>query len=71
MDESLIQALPGDARGGLRIAATSLHMQGPLWLTTKLIVSMNGEPGSLPDIGWDGQCRFKNAKFATGWNGAR
>ncbi len=66
VDESLIQALPGGTRGGLRSAATSLQMQGPLWLTTRLIVSMNGEPGSLPDIGWDGQCRIKNAKFATG-----
>jgi hypothetical protein len=44
----------------------ALKLRGPLTLKTRLVVAQGAEPGSLPDIYWDGQGWLKDADFFTG-----
>jgi len=62
IDDDLMGALPKELRNG----AATLKLQGPVQLKTRLVVSVRAEPGSVPDIFWDGTALLKNAKFATG-----
>jgi len=60
LDDDLLQAL----QGGLRSAATSLQLRGPVSLKTRLVV--RGDPASHAEIYWDGQANLRNTDLHTG-----
>ena len=62
VDETLIRALPKMLQG----PATALQVRDPLTLKTRIVMSQSPEPGSLPDLGWDGMVWLKNATLTTG-----
>jgi len=66
LDEDLLRALPKTLRGG----AAAVQLAGQVQLKTRLVVAQAGE-GALPDIFWDGQLWFQDAKLSTGidWKG--
>ncbi len=62
MDAALLKALPISMRG----AAAALNLKEPVDLKTSLVVAQGGEPGSQPDVYWDGQLWLKDAALTTG-----
>jgi hypothetical protein len=62
VDETLIRALPKMLQG----TATALKLRDPLVLKTRVVASQGAEPGSLPDLGWDGMIWLKDATLTTG-----
>jgi hypothetical protein len=61
-DVDLIKALPAS----LRETARALDVKHPMALKTDLIVSQAPEPGSQPDIYWDGQISMQKGRLRTG-----
>jgi hypothetical protein len=62
LDEDFIAALPASLRGVVQ----SLDTTDPLRLQTEIIVSHEGDPGSTPDVYWDGQLWLTDASVTTG-----
>ena len=44
----------------------SLQLKSPVDIKTRLVILQKPEPGSPPDIGWDGRARLTNAQFTAG-----
>ena len=61
-DESLMAALPPAVQGFVR----SLGSDDSFDLKTKLVVAQASEPGSQPDLYWDGQLWCRNATLRPG-----
>src|SRR5262249_29477771 len=57
-----LDALPESLKSG----CTSLKLKDPFALTTDLVVSLSGVPGSQPDVYWDGQLWMRNASLEAG-----
>ena len=62
VDETLIRALPKMLQG----TAASMQLKDPVILKSRVVVSQGAEPGSLPDLGWDGLLWLKNATLTAG-----
>jgi hypothetical protein len=62
LDDDFCAGLPPSLRG----IVESLNTTDPLRLQTEIIVSHEGDPGSMPDVYWDGQLWFKDASVTTG-----
>jgi hypothetical protein len=61
-DEDFIKALPPS----LKSTCLALNLKDPFALKTNLIVAQAAEPGSSPDIYWDGQMWLEKATLKTG-----
>lgn len=62
VDEEFIQACPRALQGAMK----SMNVQGTLTGKTRLVVAQDMEPGTPPDIFWDGQLWFNDLTFNTG-----
>ena len=65
-DETFIKALPKP----MRSFVTTLQINTPIDLKTRLVIAQSSEPGSLPSIGWDGKALLSKAHLGVGieWN---
>lgn len=63
LDDDLIAALPRK----LKTTAHALKLDGPLRLETHLVVRQLPEPGSSPDVYWDGTLALEGASLQTGF----
>jgi len=61
-DTDFINALPP----ALKSACSALDVKDPVQIQTDLVILMPSEPGSEPDIYWDGQLWLKTARLRTG-----
>lgn len=62
LDSDVIQALPDGLKSGVRAVA----LTGPVRLLTDLKVGVGSQPGSRPDIYWDGKAWLDHAQLRTG-----
>jgi hypothetical protein len=61
-DPEFLRALPQ----GLKTTCECLDVHDPLKVQTRLVVSLAGVPGSLPDIYWDGKLWLRDASLRVG-----
>ena len=61
-DEAFLRALPK----ALKSFVSTLQLKKPLDIQTRLVISQSPEPGSPPDIGWEGQASLRDAPFTAG-----
>jgi hypothetical protein len=61
-DEEFLTALPE----GLRASADGVKLRDPFAIRTRLVIAQAGDPGSLPDMYWDGQMWVRDAKLELG-----
>jgi hypothetical protein len=61
-DAAFRNALPP----GMKKACDGLQLNDPLDLQTLLVVALSGEPGSMPQLYWDGQLSLADASIQAG-----
>jgi hypothetical protein len=61
-DDDLLKALPP----ALKSFLASLQLKAPGVVKTRLVVAHDGEPGSPPDVFWDGQLWLRDARLHVG-----
>src|SRR6185436_3652858 len=63
LDRDLLQALPP----AVKKTCESLQLQNQaVGVQTRLVILVKGEPGSPPDVFWDGKVWLKDAKVNAG-----
>jgi hypothetical protein len=62
IDDDLVKALPGKVRDAARV----LKLRDTCAAKTRLVIAQAVEPGSLPDVYWDGQAWFDKTTLSAG-----